>query len=146
MEAPLQMGSFSRQSKTIALFAAPVLALLLYWVLPDAYVNGAGASVPVSHAAKACLAILLWMALWWFTETVPIAVTALLPIILYPLCDVTTLAKTLTPYASDTIYLFLGGFLLAAGIQRWGLDKRIALRSEERRVGKECRSRWSPYH
>lgn len=56
MEAPLQMGSFSRQSKTIALFAAPVLALLLYWVLPDAYVNGAGASVPVSHAAKACLA------------------------------------------------------------------------------------------
>lgn len=107
MEAPLQMGSFSRQSKTIALFAAPVLALLLYWVLPDAYVNGAGASVPVSHAAKACLAILLWMALWWFTETVPIAVTALLPIILYPLCDVTTLAKTLTPYASDTIYLFL---------------------------------------
>ena len=81
------MGSFSRQSKTIALFAAPVLALLLYWVLPDAYVNGAGASVPVSHAAKACLAILLWMALWWFTETVPIAVTALLPIILYPLYD-----------------------------------------------------------
>lgn len=71
METPLQMGSFSRQSKTIALFAAPVLALLLYWVLPDAYVNGAGASVPVSHAAKACLAILLWMALWWFTETVP---------------------------------------------------------------------------
>lgn len=58
METPLQMGSFSRQSKTIALFAAPVLALLLYWVLPDAYVNGAGASVPVSHAAKACLAIL----------------------------------------------------------------------------------------
>lgn len=57
METPLQMGSFSRQSKTIALFAAPVLALLLYWVLPDAYVNGAGASVPVSHAAKACLAI-----------------------------------------------------------------------------------------
>ena len=54
MEAPLQMGSFSRQSKTIALFAAPVLALLLYWVLPDAYVNGAGASVPVSHAATAC--------------------------------------------------------------------------------------------
>ena len=55
--------------------------------------------------------------------------TALLPIILYPLCDVTTLAKTLTPYASDTIYLFLGGFLLAAGIQRWGLDKRIALKT-----------------
>ena len=58
--------------------------------------------------------------LWWFTGNRAIAVTALLPIILYPLCDVTTLAKTLTPYASDTIYLFLGGFLLAAGIQRLG--------------------------
>lgn len=47
------MGSFSRQSKTIALFAAPVLALFLYWVFPDAYVNGV-VLVPVSHAAKAC--------------------------------------------------------------------------------------------
>lgn len=129
METPLQMGSFSKQSKTVALIAAPFLALILYFVLPDSYTNAAGQAVPVTHAAKACLAILLWMALWWFTETVPIAVTALLPIILYPLCDVTTLAKTLTPYASDTIYLFLGGFLLAAGIQRWGLDKRIALKT-----------------
>ena len=128
METPLQMGSFSRQSKTIALFAAPVLALLLYWVLPDAYVNGAGASVPVSHAAKACLAILLWMALWWFTETVPIAVTALLPIILYPLCDVTTLAKTLTPYASLKTMQIVGtspgaiiaGVMIATGfISMW---------------------------
>lgn len=55
MEAPLQMGSFSRQSKTIALFAAPVLALLLYWVLPDAYVNGAGASVPRLPCRKGLL-------------------------------------------------------------------------------------------
>ncbi len=127
METPTQMGAFSRNSKRFALIFAPFLALLLYFVLPDSYVNGSGNVVAITHATKACLAILLWMALWWFTETVPIAVTAMLPIILYPLCDVTTLAKTLIPYASDTIYLFLGGFLLAAGIQRWGLDKRIAL-------------------
>ncbi len=129
METPTQMGTFSKLSKTVALFLAPLLALLLYLVLPDSYVNGSGQTVAITHAAKACLAILLWMALWWFTETVPIAVTALLPIVLYPLCDVNTLAKTLVPYASDTIYLFLGGFLLAAGIQRWGLDKRIALKT-----------------
>lgn len=127
MENTTQMGSFLKNLKRFALIFAPLLALLLYFVLPDSYVDGAGKVVTITHSAKACLAILLWMALWWFTETVPIAVTALLPIILYPLCDVTTLAKTLIPYASDTIYLFLGGFLLAAGIQRWGLDKRIAL-------------------
>ena len=129
METPTQMGTFSRFSKTLTLILAPLLALLLYLVLPDSYHNTAGESVAITHAAKACLAILLWMALWWFTETVPIAVTAMLPIVLYPLCDVNTLAKTLIPYASDTIYLFLGGFLLAAGIQRWGLDKRIALKT-----------------
>lgn len=97
MENTTQMGSFSKNSKRFALIFAPLLALLLYFVLPDSYVDGAGKVVTITHSAKACLAILLWMALWWFTETVPIAVTALLPIILYPLCDVTTLAKTLIP-------------------------------------------------
>lgn len=129
METPSQMGAFSRRSKKLALVLGPVLAVVLYFTLPDTYINGSGQSVAITHAAKACLAVLLWMALWWFTETVPIAVTAMLPIVMYPLCDINTLAKTLIPYASDTIYLFLGGFLLAAGIQRWGLDKRIALKT-----------------
>lgn len=129
MENPSQMGAFSRHSKKIALWLGPLLALVVYYILPDSYADATGKIVPLTHAAKACLAILIWMACWWFTETVPIAVTAMLPIILYPLCDVNTLAKTLVPYASDTIYLFLGGFLLAAGIQRWGLDKRIALKT-----------------
>ncbi len=127
MESPTQLGTFSKSSKKVTLMLAPILAVLLYFALPDSYMDGAGNAVAVTHAAKACLSILLWMALWWFTETVPIAVTAMLPIILYPLFDVETLSKTLVPYASDTIYLFLGGFLIAAGIQRWGLDKRIAL-------------------
>ena len=52
METPLQMGSFSRQSKTIAAFCRPCFSPAFILVLPDAYVNGAGASVPVSHAAR----------------------------------------------------------------------------------------------
>ena len=122
-----QTCGFSRLSKKLALILGPLLGLVIYFVLPDNYVNELGEVKPLMHATKACLAILFWMATWWFTETVPIPVTAMLPIILYPLCDVNTLDRTLAPYASDIIFLFLGGFLLAAGIQRWGLDRRIAL-------------------
>ena len=67
------------------------------------------------------------MAIWWFTEAVPIAVTSLLPIVLFPLFGVQNAANTLKEYANGTIFLFLGGFLIAAGIARWHLDRRIAL-------------------
>lgn len=127
MESPTQLGTFSPRSKRIALVLGPLLALCLYFVLPDSFVDPAGKTVAFSHAGKACLSVLLWMALWWFTECVPIAATAMLPLVAYPLLGVATAAKTMQPYASPTIFLFLGGFLLAAGIQRWGLDRRIAL-------------------
>ena len=67
------------------------------------------------------------MAIWWFTEAVPIAVTSLLPIVLFPLFGVMGSSDTLKEYANGTIFLFLGGFLIAAGIARWHLDRRIAL-------------------
>lgn len=127
MENPIQIGTFSPRTKRAALLLGPILALILYFILPDSYIDTSGKEVAFSHAGKACLSMLLWMALWWFTECVPIAVTAMLPLVSYPLLGVATAAKTMQPYASGTIFLFLGGFLLAAGIQRWGLDRRIAL-------------------
>lgn len=127
MENPSQLGTFSPRTKRVALLLGPVLSLVLYFILPDSYIDASGKEAVFSHAGKACLSMLLWMALWWFTECVPIAVTAMLPLVSYPLLGVATAAKTMQPYASGTIFLFLGGFLLAAGIQRWGLDRRIAL-------------------
>ncbi|MBR5458632.1 MAG: DASS family sodium-coupled anion symporter, partial [Burkholderiaceae bacterium] len=127
LDSHVQIGSFSRRSKQIALVAGPLLATLVYFLLPDSYMSPAGDSVAFTHAGKACLSVVLWMAIWWFSDTIPIAATAMLPLVLFPILGVATVAQTTTPYASDTIFLFLGGFLLAAGIQRWHLDRRIAL-------------------
>lgn len=120
-------GAMSPKTKLIPLVLGPLLALCLYYILPEQYMAANGDAATLSHAARACIGIVLWMGIWWFTEPVPIAVTALLPIVLFPLFGVASAADALKSYSSGTIYLFLGGFLIAAGIARWGLDRRIAL-------------------
>lgn len=69
----------------------------------------------------------LWMATWWVTEAIPIPATALLPLVLFPLLGVADIDASARPFANDIIFLFLGGFLLAVGMERWGLPRRIAL-------------------
>lgn len=67
------------------------------------------------------------MATWWITEAIPIAATALLPIVLFPLLGVATIAATTEPFANPVIYLFLGGFLIAMALESCGLHRRLAL-------------------
>lgn len=67
------------------------------------------------------------MAIWWMTEAIPIPATALLPLALFPLLGVLDMPTAAAPYANELIFLFMGGFLLAAAMERWGLHKRIAL-------------------
>ena len=74
-------------------------------------------------------AVGLWMALWWMTEALPLAVTALLPVILFPMLGLRSLEATTPSYAHPLIFLFLGGFLLARAMHVWGLDRRLALRT-----------------
>jgi len=110
----------------IGLVAGPVLALAVYFVLPETFVAAGGKSVAFTHAGRATLAMMTWMATWWMTEAVDIEVTALLPIATFPLAGIMPLGRTTANYGADVIYLFLGGFVLALAIQRWGLDRRIA--------------------
>lgn len=84
------------------------------------------------------LGLALLMAVWWSTEPLPIGVTALLPLIVLPLLDVADIAAAAAPYANPLVFLFLGGFLLAAGIKRWGLHRRIAF-GVVARIGSEPR-------
>ncbi len=74
------------------------------------------------------LAIALWMAIWWVTEAVPIPVTALLPVLLFPMTGVMDGGEVASHYFNSTIFLFIGGFLVALAMQRWNLHSRIALR------------------
>ena len=129
---PLQSSSvsidaMSNQTKIWAFILGPILAVIVYYLMPDQFVNASGQTVPFTHAGKACAAVTTLMAVWWFTEAIPIAVTAMIPIVLYPLLEVATPVNTMRHYASGTIFLFLGGFLIAAAIHRWHLDRRIAL-------------------
>ncbi|MFV2007317.1 MAG: DASS family sodium-coupled anion symporter [Longimicrobiales bacterium] len=72
-------------------------------------------------------AVTVLMAVWWMTEAIPIPATALLPLVLFPLLGVLEMADAASAYANDLIFLFMGGFLLAVTMERWGLHRRIAL-------------------
>lgn len=102
----------------IGLITGVVLFLLVFWLpMPDS----------MTPEARRVLAVGLLMAVWWITEAVPIPVTALLPIALFPALGVMSAADVTAPYANHIIYLFLGGFLIAVTIEKWHLHHRIAL-------------------
>ena len=73
------------------------------------------------------LGVIVWMAIWWISEVVPIAVTALLPIVLFPSCEIMSIQETGANYGHKYIFLFIGGFIIANAIQKWNLHQRIAL-------------------
>lgn len=102
----------------IGLLLGPAAMLLMYLMGP------AGDLSPRAWLAAGAT---IWIAIWWATEAVPIPITALLPLVLFPLFKIETLSEISRTYTSPVVYLLIGGFILALGLQRWSLHRRIAL-------------------
>ncbi|MBD3166885.1 DASS family sodium-coupled anion symporter [bacterium] len=103
---------------SIARAAGPVAAILVWLLFPER-------SVHVKEAATAAVAV--WMGIWWLTEAIPLAVTALLPLVFFPFFGVMSAREIAPLYTNDIVFLFVGGFLVALAMERWNLHKRIAL-------------------
>ncbi len=117
-----------RNLRWAGLFAGPLLALLCYALLPSEYLPAPGRDpVELTSACRVTLSMMTWMAVWWLTEAIDLSATALLPLVLLPVFGASGIDDAARPYAHPLIFLFLGGFLLALAMQRWGLDRRIAL-------------------
>lgn len=97
--------------------AGLVAALLMFTVLP-------GSMAPEAKVTAATAAL---MGIWWMTEAIPIPATALVPLVVFPIFNGVDLSEVGGSYGADTIFLFMGGFLIALSMQKWNLHRRIAL-------------------
>ncbi|MGV3114018.1 SLC13 family permease [Corynebacterium freneyi] len=103
--------------KRFGLITGVILALAVYYFMPS----------DLDHMLRGTAAIAVLMAAWWMSEAIPITVTALLPLVLFPALGIAKIGDFSGQYTAPTIFLFMGGFLLALGMQRWNLHKRVAL-------------------
>lgn len=117
-------------SISIQRFVACLAAALAVLLVPT--------SADFTSAIRFTTATGLFMALLWLSEAIPMGLTALIPLVAFPLAGVSTSEKIAAPYANSAVFLFLGGFLVSATFERWGLHRRIAF-SALRRVGTEPR-------
>ncbi len=111
-------GPYARSIRAVARLLGPaLLGVFLISEPPEG----------LAPEAWRCLGVVVWMVVWWITEAVPISVTAFLPLVLFPLLGVRSLREAAIPYSDPVIFLFVGGFILAKGFERWRLHARIAL-------------------
>ncbi|MGM0947199.1 MAG: SLC13 family permease [Bacteroidota bacterium] len=102
----------------IGLYLGPLSFILIINLVQTSDLSPEGLSM---------LGLAAWMAIWWISEALPIAATAFLPLIFMPTLGILPIADTSANYMHPTVMLYMGGFLMATGIEKWNLHRRIAL-------------------
>jgi len=104
--------------KKFFLLAGPLVFLIIRFIPIEG----------LSTQGQAVLACTCWIAIWWISEALELAVTSLVPIIILPLSGGLTIDQTTTSYGNPFIFLFMGGFIVGMAIENWGLHRRIAFK------------------
>ena len=107
------------KSKQFGFLVAGLVLFSLFLVVPM--------PATLNPEAQKLVAVISLMAVWWIGEAVPLAATALLPLLLYPVLGIMGTEEVAPNYANHLIFLFLGGFFIAIAMEKWGLHRRLAL-------------------
>ena len=116
-DRPVQDFSATRTARVGQLCALGTFLLILWWPTDS----------DLPPAAQRAGAVASAMAILWLTQAVPLAATSLLPLAAFPLLGILPASQTSKAYMNESVFLYLGGFVLALGIERWGLHRRMAL-------------------
>ncbi|MHC4357039.1 MAG: anion permease, partial [Planctomycetota bacterium] len=113
----------SNRVRPAYILLAVVLAVVAFLIIPAESPDSTGQVIAgLSHTGRAVVAVAVLMATLWVTAALPVAVTALLPLVLFPLCTggVIGVKAAAAPYAHEMVFLFMGGFMISVAMQQWG--------------------------
>jgi sodium-dependent dicarboxylate transporter 2/3/5 len=113
----LEKAADSRWKPLLALLSGPLLFALTLLFNP----------LGLDTEANNVMAVAFLMIAWWIAEALPMPAVALIPLVLFPLMGIAKISEAAAPYANEVVFLFMGGFLIGLGIEKWNLHKRIAL-------------------
>jgi sodium-dependent dicarboxylate transporter 2/3/5 len=113
----VEKNTATSRKPLLVMLAGPALFVLVWFSDPFS----------LGPAANKVLGVAVWMITWWITEAIPMPAVALMPLVLFPLFGIAKISEAALPYANEVIFLFMGGFMIGLGIEKWNLHRRIAL-------------------